>query len=234
MKNLNEYINESLLDDFDELDKDFHHNLIMKFLIDIYLLNGKPINPDTEKIKISNKPNKDNKYVVDVDGNLIIKNHDIYTLTSDLFIFGKVTGSFDCEGCKKLISLKGAPIKVGWSFDCEGCDNLTSLEGAPKEVRGYFNCSRCKKLTSLEGAPKIVQGHFYCNDCSNLKSLEGAPEKVGTNFYCFNCNNLASLKGGPKEVGRHFDCSRCNKLTSLEGAPKKVGTYFFRGSFEGC
>ena len=94
---------ESLLDDFDELDKDVHQNAkkgVMNFLIDNYKLNSKHINPDAEKIKISNKPNKDGKYVVDVDGNIAINNYYIDTLTSDLFVFGKVTGMFDCDNCK--------------------------------------------------------------------------------------------------------------------------------------
>ena len=57
MKNLNEYIKESLLDDFDDLDKDVQQNAkksVIKFLIDNYILNGETINPDDKKIKISN------------------------------------------------------------------------------------------------------------------------------------------------------------------------------------
>ena len=151
--------------------------------------------------------------------------------------FGVIKGNFDCSALN-LISLKGAPQKVGGDFICS-YDNLTSLKGAPQEVGGIFSCSH-NKITSLEGAPREVGKNFYCNNngltslegapkevgkgfyCHSniLTSLEGAPQIVGRDFYCYN-NELTSLKGSPKYVGWNFDCS-WNKLTSLEGAPQKV------------
>ena len=151
--------------------------------------------------------------------------------------FGVIKGNFDCSALN-LISLKGAPQKVGGDFICS-YDNLTSLKGAPQEVGGIFSCSY-NQLTSLEGAPREVGKNFYCNNnkltslegapkevgkgfyCHSniLTSLEGAPQIVGRDFYCYN-NELTSLKGSPKYVGWNFDCS-WNKLTSLEGAPQKV------------
>ena len=151
--------------------------------------------------------------------------------------FGVIKGNFDCSSLN-LISLKGAPQKVGGDFICS-YDNLTSLKGAPQEVGGIFSCSH-NKITSLEGAPREVGKNFYCNNnkltslegapkevgkgfyCHSnlLTSLEGAPQIVGRDFYCYN-NELTSLKGSPKYVGWNFDCS-WNKLTSLEGAPQKV------------
>jgi hypothetical protein len=225
MKNLNEYIKESLLDDFDELDKDVQQNAIktnvLKFLIDNYILNSKPINPDDKKIKIGDSPNKDGKYVVDVDGNVDVKNFNIYTLTNDLFVFGKVGGYFSCTDCKNLTSLEGAPKEVGGGFFCTDI-NLTSLEGAPKEVGGGFFCSRCHNLISLKGAPEKVGLCFHCTECKNLTSLKGSPKKVGGNFYCTNCNNLTSLEGAPKEVEEDFNCYGCNKLKNLNHLPKKI------------
>jgi hypothetical protein len=196
---------ESLLDDFDELDKDVQQNTkisVMKFLIDNYKLNNEPIGSADKKIKISDKPNKDGKYVVDVDGRLEVKNRDIYTLTNNLFVFGKVGGYFSCTDCK----------------------NLTSLEGAPKEVNGSFLCSKCENLTSLEGSPKIVRGSFYCG-YTNIISLKGGPEKVGVSFDCSNCKDLKTLEGAPKEVSGYFSCSKCENLTSLKGSPKKVDSF---------
>ena len=225
MKNLNEYIKESLLDDFDDLDKDVQQNTkksVMKFLTDNYILDNSPISPDTKKIKISNNTNKDGKYVVDVNGNVVVKHCDIYTLTNDLFVFGKVDGFFYCCECDNLTSLKGAPKIVGMDFYCDVCNNLTSLEGGPKEVGGNFYCSKCEKLISLKGAPKVVDGHFGCSECKNLTSLKGAPEKVGGNFRCIN-TNITSLKGAPKEVGGNFNCNDCIKLKNLDYLPKKIG-----------
>ena len=135
---------ESLLDDFDDLDKDFHQNIknkVWNFLIDNYKLNNKPISLDDKKIKIGDKPNKDGKYVVDVEGGIMVKNHDIYTLTNDLFVFGKIDGYFGCE-----------------------YTNITSLEGAPEEVGGYFSCINCNKLKNLDYLPKKIGTKLYVPD----------------------------------------------------------------------
>ena len=48
--------------------------------------------------------------------------------------------------CNDLISLEGAPKKVGWNFNCNQCDNLESLKGAPKEVGWNFYCWGCENL----------------------------------------------------------------------------------------
>ena len=47
--------------------------------------------------------NKDG--VVDVNGNVDVKNLKIKTLTDGLFRFGKVSGSFDCSDCCNLTTL---------------------------------------------------------------------------------------------------------------------------------
>ena len=130
---------ESLLDNFDELDKNIQQNAeksMIDFLIDNYKVDGRPINPDDKRIKISDIPNKDGKYVVDVEGGLMIKNHDIYTLTNNIFVFGEVSEYFDCSRCKKLTSLKGAPEKVGGYFSCRRCIKLKNLDYLPKEIGG--------------------------------------------------------------------------------------------------
>ena len=73
--------------------------------------------------------------------------------------FGRVTGNFDCSELG-LISLKGAPEKVGEDFYCFK-NNLTSLEGAPQKVGGDFWCSY-NKLTSLDGIGE-VRGRIFKN-----------------------------------------------------------------------
>jgi hypothetical protein len=50
--------------------------------------------------------------------------------------FGNISSSFDCSN-NKLVSLEGAPQKVGRIFSCSN-NQLTSLEGGPKEVGGFF------------------------------------------------------------------------------------------------
>ena len=177
--------------------------------------------------KISSKPNKDGKYIVDCNDSLTVTNRECVSLTNNYFIFGTVTGHFNCSYCKNLTSFEGAPEKVGMDFACYHCLKLTSLKGGPTEVLGDFSCCYCPGLTSLKGAPEKVGGHFFCYQCNRLKTLEGAPEKVGMNFACCHCPKLTSLEGGPIYVEGNFDCSSCPKLTSPKGAPKYVKGYFY-------
>ena len=123
---------------------------------------------------------KTNRY--DFEGNLYISivrkyikpNKDGFTID-----FGVIKGNFDCSALD-LISLKGAPTKVGGWFDCSG-NELTSLEGAPQTVGEGFWCSY-NQLTSLKGAPTEVGGSFSCSHNPNLYSLEGIGEVKGEIF----------------------------------------------------
>ena len=160
MKNLKEYILESLLDDEEDL-IDNNDALIRDFLEKNYTIYGSYI--------IKNN-------VVDAKGDVMVKNDKISSLTNGLFEFGKVDGNFNCACCNSLTSLEGAPKYVGKDFYCFFCNSLTSLEGAPKYVGKDFNCACCNSLTSLEGAPKYVGKDFYCFFCNSLTSLEGAPK----------------------------------------------------------
>ena len=171
-------------------------------------------------LKISDNPNNDGKYEVSA-ANVNIANRNIISLTNDMFIW-KIVESFNCSNCPSLISLEGAPEKVGRNFDCSNCESLKSLEGAPEKVGRNFDCSYCPSLISLEGSPKEVGRDFYCYDCKSLTSLEGSPKEIDGNFLCNNCDSLKALKCSPKKVGGRFDCHRCKSLTSLEGAPKEV------------
>ena len=138
-------------------------------------------------IKISQKPNKDNKYEVSSVDYIEVKNRNITNITSltnGMFIWTVVGGSFYCSDCNSLKSLEGAPKEVGRGFYCSDCNSLKSLEGAPEKVGEDFYCPGCSSLESLEGAPKEVGGTFSCNNCQSLKTLKGAPKKVGGNFYC--------------------------------------------------
>ena len=82
--------------------------------------------------------------------------------------FGEITGDFSCRGCDSLVSLEGAPDKVGGYFDCSACDSLTSLKGAPVEVRGWFSCDDCPSLASLKDASCIIHDTFQCARCTSL------------------------------------------------------------------
>ena len=81
--------------------------------------------------------NKGDKFVVDVDGGLGFNENygkELTSLTNEYFVFGKVTGNFDCNYAENIESLKGAPKEVGGIFDCVRCHNITSLKGALKRL----------------------------------------------------------------------------------------------------
>ena len=171
MKNLKEYITESILDVEDNINNidESIKDQINQFLND----NFKGVS----KCKISKKPNKDGKFEVLSTGDVVVKNKQITSLTNGAFIWTNIKGKFFCSCCNSLASLEGAPEKVGRDFYCNFCNSLTSLEGAPKEVGGNFSCGYCNSLTSLEGAPKEVGRDFYCRSCKD-KFIEEDVKKV--------------------------------------------------------
>ena len=205
MKTLKIHIKESIFDDVEDMVNN-DAILIEQFLKDNYKITGSYI------IKGG---------VVDVKGDVTVKNKNIESLTNGLFRFGTVQGCFYCVRCTKLTSIEGAPEKVGKNFNCHDCYNLTILKGAPKEVGGDFNCAFCSSITSLKGATKEVGKDFYCTDCPKLESLEGAPEEVGGSFWCSRCPSLTSLKGGPGKVGKDFYCHDCRLLKITNSDRKK-------------
>lgn len=135
---------------------------------------------------------KNSKGEYDIEGDFYLEDFPELVVDGKLIIkFGKVNGSFICQGCDSLTTLKGSPEKIKGVFNCSSCKNLKSLEGAPTFIDGSFICSRCDSLVSLEGATKeITNGYFICYKCKNLKSLEGAPKTVSGHFDCRNCGTL--------------------------------------------
>ena len=115
-------------------------------------------------IKISKKPNTDNKYEVSSTKNIRVKNYNMTSLTNGMFIWSIVSGYFDCNYCRSLKSLEGAPKKVGDNFYCSRCNSLKSLEGAPKEIGGNFYCYNCASKFTIEDVKKIsnVKGAIMC------------------------------------------------------------------------
>ena len=161
-----------------------------KFIEDNYDING-------AQIRLYKK---DGMLFIDVDGDVMVKNIELSSLTNGQFCFGRVKGNFGCSNCRLLTSLEGAPEKVERNFNCGFCSSLTSLKGAPKEVGKNFNCEYCQSLISIKGAPEKVGMDFNCPNCKSLISLEGAPKVVGGNFKCCGCESLKSLKGVSSKV----------------------------------
>ena len=161
---------------------------------DIFLGSGNDKNLVKEWIKNNYRIYGDltisDDLVVNCSDNVDVKNENIESLTNGIFRWGMIDGGFNCNYCKNLKTLEGAPKIVGESFYCDRCVNLKSLEGAPEKVGRSFGCCGCSGLTTLKGAPKKTDNGFYCNSCINLTSLEGAPKEVGWSFDCDNCPNL--------------------------------------------
>ena len=194
MRNLKEYIIESIFDiedNIDNIDESIKEQ-IKQFLKDNF--------KGYSSCKISDKPNKDGKYEVSSKGDVVVvKKKSITSLTNGLFIWTTVDKDFKCAFCDLLTSLEGAPKNVGGTFNCIYCNSLTSLKGSPEKVGGKFNCNGCDSLTSLEGAPKEVDGSFYCYNCKLLKSLKGLPKKIGGDFDCSD-NDMKFTKNDIKKV----------------------------------
>ena len=206
MKSLKDKLNESLLDDEDELFDRNDKTLIELWIKENYKIYG--------ILKIYEDKHG---FVVDSNDKIEVTNKNIKSLTNGMFRWGEITGGFNCENCEALTSLEGVPKKCS-SFYCAKCTELRSLEDAPNECWGCFNCSGCIKLTSLKGTPSECEW-FKCFGCTELRSLEGAPNECYS-FDCSGCTELISLKGAPNKC-KDFNCSGCTELRTLEGAPNK-------------
>lgn len=202
MKNLYDYLTESVLDNIEDTLSD--ENAIKEGIID-FIKNH--YNGGLYKwVTISDKPNKKGVYEVSYYS-IVEFNGDYPTLTNGNFVWKEVGENFIAGSFRKRNN------------------QLETLEGAPEKIKKgcMFVCSNCPKLKNLKGAPKH-SGGIDCSECDNLESLEGAPKKVHT-FKCARCPKLDSLKYGPMDV-INFDCSDCTSLKSLEHAPKKCEREF--------
>ena len=132
----------------------------------------------------------------------------------------EVRDDFKCID-NAIISLRGAPAKVGGMFVCRD-NELRSLLFCPQEIGGWFDCSS-NDITSLKGLPKTLKKGVDISG-NKITSLEGCQEEFKADFDCTS-NELTDFKGGPKKVIGNYNAS-WNKITSLEGCPYDVGGDF--------
>ena len=109
MKSLKDKLNESLLDDEDEMFDRNDKTLIELWIKENYKIYG--------TLKIYEDKHG---FVVDSNYNVKVTNKDIKSLTNGMFRWGKITGGLDCESCEVLISLEGAPNEC-YDFNCSKC-----------------------------------------------------------------------------------------------------------------
>ena len=115
-------MNESLLDNEDEL---FDRN--DKILMELWI-------KENYKIHGTLKIYEDKHgFVVDSNDKIEVTNKNIKSLTNGMFRWGEIIGDFNCKECKKLRSLKGAP--VGATIKCSGCTNLIITDNERKKYK---------------------------------------------------------------------------------------------------
>jgi hypothetical protein len=154
MKNLQEYIQESLLDSFDDIASKIDvEEEIKKFLKDNYYI----------KLEDCDIIEREGLNIVNINNDLNPRKYKFKTITNHLFKFGNVAGCVDFSHCK-LKSLEGCPENVQGFFDIDEND-ITSLEGSPKFIFGNFFCSKCSKLKSLKGGPEQIEGSAFIKLC---------------------------------------------------------------------
>lgn len=154
MKDLKQYIEESLLDDFDTLANNIDPYSEIKQFLQTNYINTR------SKFVISKKPNEKGLYEVKCNEATIMLKTPITHITNGIFEFVN-------RPRKKM------RLYCGWGA------NLESLEGLPDEI-GYLQINGNNKIHSLKdikGWPEVVD-EFILFNCPNLVSLEGGPKYV--------------------------------------------------------
>lgn len=164
MIDLKQYIEESLLDDFDAIASRMDVEAEIKQYLQANYFGCKD---DHIEMRLG----KDGKYIVDLRNDLTPRKVKLKEITNGMFVFGTIYGCVDFEGTQ-----------------------ISSLEGSPREVQGFFDCSYCPNLKSLEGAPDFIRDSFYCTGNQKLKSLKGGPKHVGESLYCTDCGKKFTAK----------------------------------------
>jgi hypothetical protein len=239
MKQLIDYINESILNDIDDtMNDNISDELIINWIKENWRVEGEL------NVKFDGE-----KYVVDCNGNLQPRTGKI---TNGLFVWGNVMGNFifnvldtDIQKVKSLKDI-GLPQFVSGILNLHSFTNVTNLEGLPDNV-GSLNISGFKKLSSLKGCPTNVKNNFTILLCPALKGLDYLPNHIGGgitinhnrnllsidglsavtnvvngNLFLNGNFSLKSLHGCPSIVDGNFSCEKCKSLTSLSGCPEQV------------
>lgn len=172
--NIFDYINESILDDIDDLENKTD-NIILKKWFDEYAKGD-------FKVKISKKG------ITKVTGNMIIKGFDGETFPS--MNIDEFKGSLTIEKCPNLISMEGLFkqyfYKIYGNLIINNCPKLTKL-ACPTTVEGSFQLVGNSSLKSLEGAPEMVTGEVYImKNGKKFKEdqIKKYVEFVGDFIYC--------------------------------------------------
>ena len=138
---------ESLLDDFDNLEKSQDKELVGEWF--------------KENVKGKYKIVALKNNTVKVWGDILIKD---YKEDNFPFTISFMSGNVSIEKCPNITSISGLfadLMTIEGSLTINNCPKLTSLEGCPMIVHGTLSLTGNSSLKSLEGAPEIVHGTTY-------------------------------------------------------------------------
>lgn len=190
---------ESLLDDYDELEKTAAEtevaearSKVIEYLKKYYRFS--------RYFKVGDKVGSDGKFPVywNQKAPITILDKSIEDLSNGLFTFVNVKATLDVYDCPNLKRISGMPYLWKGRFIIANCPKLESLEGCPTRVDGGFNIIGCG-IKTLKGGPKYVDYEYVVKD-NDLENLVGAPYDV-VMLDCTDNPRLRSLKGCPKEIG---------------------------------
>ena len=231
------YLNESIWDIDNNIEDNNEEFAIRNFIDTNYECKG--------ELKISKEGDT---YYVDCVDDVIVKNKKLTSLTDGLFKWNYVDGEFDCSYCL-IETLEGAPEEVYGSINCSGCKKLISLKGAPESVQSFdcsgtsiksldyaplrtmeFYCSNCDKLEDISWIYNhggYVDGQFQCCNNKKLKSISHLPEKNAYEGYVIDLSNninLRSLDGCP-DAAVALNLAGCKSLKDLQYIPQRISFY---------
>lgn len=149
MKHIFNTIQESLMDDEDEIFASAGSNLIR----DWFSAHAK----GAYKIRILKNGN------IKVTGDMVIKGFPEQNIPSNIHI-EDVNGSLKIEKCPNLINIEDLFVEyttVKGDFSISNCPKLTSLKGCPFTVKGNAYIVGNSSLKSLDGMPQFIYNEVY-------------------------------------------------------------------------
>ncbi len=148
MINLYEYIQEGLLDDFEDLEKAQDKDLVSQWCEENLSGKYKKVVTKDQKLRLW--------------GDVIIKDFKGETFPHQIIL---MSGNLIIEKCPNLTTLEGLfdryDTKFEGSLSINNCPKLTSLGHCPFTIGKNLSITGNTSLKSLEGAPEIVHGHTY-------------------------------------------------------------------------
>ena len=138
---------ESLLDDFEDMEKSQDKEMTRKWCEDN--LKG-----DYKLVVLKNGHIK-------LRGDVIIKG---YSEKSFPYTISAMNGNLSIEKCPNITSIEGLFVdlaSVEGNLSINNCEKLNTLKGCPLTVKGSLSITGNRSLKSLEGAPDLVFGNIY-------------------------------------------------------------------------